>query len=99
VSQVVVLPPFQRKGYGGKMLRAVYKHAQSDNRILDVSVEDPSPDFQVSLFQEHRLYTKNCTIQSEGERERERGGREGGREGDKIKMHLIFWTRTQSHVF
>lgn len=36
VSQVVVLPPFQRKGHGGRMLRAVYKHAQSDPSILDV---------------------------------------------------------------
>lgn len=50
VSQVVVLPPFQRKGLGGRMLRAVYKHARSDPKILDVSVEDPSPDFQVSCW-------------------------------------------------
>mmetsp|Transcript_11716 Transcript_11716/g.23123 ORF Transcript_11716/g.23123 Transcript_11716/m.23123 type:complete len:503 (+) Transcript_11716:35-1543(+) len=46
VSQAVVLPPFQRKGHGARMLKAVYKAAQADPKVLDVSVEDPSPDFQ-----------------------------------------------------
>mmetsp|Transcript_35756 Transcript_35756/g.86431 ORF Transcript_35756/g.86431 Transcript_35756/m.86431 type:complete len:498 (-) Transcript_35756:100-1593(-) len=46
VSQAVVLPPFQRKGHGARLLKAVYKAARDDPKVLDVSAEDPSPDFQ-----------------------------------------------------
>eukprot|EP00960_Hanusia_phi_P077551 768710-Hanusia_phi.AAC.3 len=45
-SQVVVLPPFQRQGYGSKLLNALFTFARQDRSILDVSVEDPSEDFQ-----------------------------------------------------
>ncbi|EKX54736.1 hypothetical protein GUITHDRAFT_99389 [Guillardia theta CCMP2712] len=46
ISQVVVLPPFHRQGYGSKLLNAFYSFARNDDSILDVSVEDPSEDFQ-----------------------------------------------------
>mmetsp|Transcript_86325 Transcript_86325/g.230532 ORF Transcript_86325/g.230532 Transcript_86325/m.230532 type:complete len:352 (+) Transcript_86325:740-1795(+) len=46
LSQCVVLPPFQRKGHASRLLRAVYHLARGNEHILDVTVEDPSPDFQ-----------------------------------------------------
>ena len=64
------------------MLRAVYKHAQSDNRILDVSVEDPSPDFQVSLFSRNTDFTPKTARYRAREEERERE-RERKREREK----------------
>eukprot|EP00898_Chlorokybus_atmophyticus_P006715 jgi/Chlat1/7044/Chrsp56S06669 len=45
VSQVLILPPFQRQGHAKRLLHAVYEQA---NRIaaVDVTVEDPSEEFQ-----------------------------------------------------
>jgi hypothetical protein len=101
VSQVVVLPPFQRKGYGGKMLRAVYKHARSDDRILDVSVEDPSPDFQVSLGREHKLYTKNCAKRAREEESQREGAVERVTEGEREtkERHKSHFRQGHSLVF
>ena len=42
VSQVVVLPPFQRQGHGGHMMRLIHKEADECN-ALEVTVEDPAP--------------------------------------------------------
>jgi hypothetical protein len=75
------------------MLRAVYKHARSDDRILDVSVEDPSPDFQVGLGREHKLYTKNCAKRAREEGRQREGAvervAEGGRETKKDTNHIF----------
>ena len=45
LSQIVVLPPFQRKGLGGKILEAVRVNAASKGH-KDVTVEDPTPQLQ-----------------------------------------------------
>jgi GNAT superfamily N-acetyltransferase len=46
ISQVLVLPPFQRQGHGPALLRAVYRAAaQADSHVLDITVEDASDDF------------------------------------------------------
>ena len=37
ISQILVLPPFQRMGIGAEMLQAVYKHYQCDNLVLDIT--------------------------------------------------------------
>lgn len=42
VSQVVVLPPFQRQGHGNSMLRLVHREADRCD-ASEVTVEDPAP--------------------------------------------------------
>lgn len=45
VSQVVVLPHYQRAGHGAEILRAIYADAKRRNAI-EVTVEDPSEGFR-----------------------------------------------------
>jgi histone acetyltransferase 1 len=45
ISQFLILPPFQRKGHGAKLLQTVYNYGKSIN-CLEVCVEDPSSEFQ-----------------------------------------------------
>ncbi|XP_022087099.1 histone acetyltransferase type B catalytic subunit-like isoform X2 [Acanthaster planci] len=45
ISQVLVLPPFQRQGHGVQLLQTMYSHFRNDTKILDITVEDPSEDF------------------------------------------------------
>lgn len=46
VSQFLILPPFQRKGIGAKLLSAIYEHYQTKEKVCDITVEDGSEDFQ-----------------------------------------------------
>ncbi|XP_067613100.1 histone acetyltransferase type B catalytic subunit [Eurosta solidaginis] len=46
ISQVLVLPPFQKLGIGTKFIETVYKYYQSLKNVIDMTVEDPSDDFQ-----------------------------------------------------
>lgn len=45
VSQVLIMPPFQRAGHGAELLEAVYRDAAINAEIVDVTAEGPSPDF------------------------------------------------------
>ena len=45
LSQIVVLPPFQRAGLGSKMLGAVREYCVA-NGFADFTVEDPTPQLQ-----------------------------------------------------
>ena len=45
LSQILVLPPYQRQGLGGKMLEAVRKLA-IDRSMRDLTVEDPTDQLQ-----------------------------------------------------
>nr|CAG4651841.1 EOG090X06NC [Triops cancriformis] len=45
ISQFLILPPFQRIGLGVELLEAIYRHFQSDPKVLDIAVEDPSEQF------------------------------------------------------
>merc|ERR1719323_1500748 len=45
ISQVLILPPFQRKGLGSKLLNTVYRHYLTDDKVVDITVEDPSEEF------------------------------------------------------
>jgi len=57
VSQVLTLPPYQKKGQGSHLLNAIYKHYFKDERVVDITVEDPSEDFvRLRDF----VDTKNC---------------------------------------
>ncbi|CAG5099875.1 Similar to Hat1: Histone acetyltransferase type B catalytic subunit (Mus musculus) [Cotesia congregata] len=46
IAQILVLPPFQGLGLGANLLRAMYRQYIGDNQVKDITVEDPSPDFQ-----------------------------------------------------
>ncbi|KAK7086526.1 histone acetyltransferase 1 [Halocaridina rubra] len=45
ISQMLVLPPFQRMGLGAEMLESIYMHYKSNNKVLDITVEDPADNF------------------------------------------------------
>jgi histone acetyltransferase 1 len=46
VAQFLILPPFQRKGIGSKLLQTIYQHYQPLENVCDITVEDASEDFQ-----------------------------------------------------
>ncbi|KAI0565848.1 histone acetyltransferase type b catalytic subunit [Gracilaria domingensis] len=46
ISQVFVMPVFQRSGHGSRLLNAIYEDAQRRN-ALQITVEDPSPGFRL----------------------------------------------------
>ena len=45
ISQMLILPTFQKKGLGSKMLDAISSWYIKDPDVLDITVEDPSDDF------------------------------------------------------
>ncbi|XP_069187293.1 histone acetyltransferase type B catalytic subunit isoform X2 [Procambarus clarkii] len=45
ISQMLVLPPFQRLGLGGEMLNIIYDNYKDNIKVLDITVEDPSDNF------------------------------------------------------
>lgn len=45
LSQILVLPPYQRQGLGGKLLEAVRKLA-IDRKMRDLTIEDPTDQLQ-----------------------------------------------------
>lgn len=45
ISQMLVLPPFQKQGLGAKLLDTVCKYYWNNPKIVDITVEDPSDDF------------------------------------------------------
>jgi histone acetyltransferase 1 len=45
ISQFLILPPFQKRGLGVRLLQTIYDVFQNDNNITDVTVEDPSENF------------------------------------------------------
>jgi len=57
ISQMLVLPPYQRKGLGSQLLETVYRNYLSDDKVIDITVEDPSDNFvRLRDF----VDTKNC---------------------------------------
>lgn len=46
ISQFLVLPPYQRLGIGSTLLEEIYKHYLADKKCTEITVEDPSVDFQ-----------------------------------------------------
>lgn len=43
---MLVLPPFQKLGIGTKFLETIYKYYHVQKNVIDMTVEDPSEDFQ-----------------------------------------------------
>ncbi|XP_047537480.1 histone acetyltransferase type B catalytic subunit [Vanessa atalanta] len=46
VSQVLTLPPFRKMGICAHLLQAIYSHYIIQPEVVDITVEDPSKDFQ-----------------------------------------------------
>ncbi|XP_061178259.1 histone acetyltransferase type B catalytic subunit-like [Saccostrea echinata] len=46
VSQVLILPPFQRMGLCAELLQTFYNDTYRRKEVLDITVEDPSENFQ-----------------------------------------------------
>ncbi|XP_013139700.1 PREDICTED: histone acetyltransferase type B catalytic subunit [Papilio polytes] len=46
LSQVLTLPPFRKLGLCAALLQSVYSHFMSQPEVVDITVEDPSPEFQ-----------------------------------------------------
>ncbi|XP_048577478.1 histone acetyltransferase type B catalytic subunit isoform X2 [Nematostella vectensis] len=45
VSQMLILPPFQKCGHGAELLRTADEQYITNPQVLDITVEDPSEDF------------------------------------------------------
>ena len=45
LSQILILPPFQRCGHGARLLQFVYEEA-ARRQFAEVNIEDPAPAFQ-----------------------------------------------------
>merc|ERR1712110_31607 len=57
ISQMLVLPPYQRRGLGSQLLETVYRNYTGDDKVIDITVEDPSDNFvRLRDF----VDTKNC---------------------------------------
>ncbi|XP_026761468.1 histone acetyltransferase type B catalytic subunit [Galleria mellonella] len=46
ISQVLTLPPFRKLGLCAQLLQAIYSHFTILPDVVDITVEDPSQDFQ-----------------------------------------------------
>lgn len=57
ISQVLILPPFQRQGLGSVMLNSIYDWYKRRLEVLDITVEDPSDNF---VFLRDYVDCKNC---------------------------------------
>ncbi|KAK5956933.1 histone acetyltransferase 1 [Knufia fluminis] len=45
ISQFLLLPPYQKSGHGSQLYRAIYNEVLSDPKISELTVEDPSEEF------------------------------------------------------
>lgn len=46
ISQFLIMPPFQRQGHGAQLLQTFYNDVVPDLTVVDITVEDPSENFQ-----------------------------------------------------
>lgn len=47
ISQVLIAPPFQRQGFGIRLLDVVYEDMLKDDNCVQITIEESSDDFQV----------------------------------------------------
>ncbi|XP_064471930.1 histone acetyltransferase type B catalytic subunit-like isoform X1 [Ornithodoros turicata] len=45
ISQMLILPPFQKHGLGAELLQTIYNYYLKEPSVVDVTVEDPSEAF------------------------------------------------------
>jgi len=59
ISQLIVLPPYQKQGLGLKLLEEFYKKALEDEKCFEITVESPSEQFQIVRDVKDILYIKD----------------------------------------
>jgi len=47
VAQMIILPPYQRQGLAVELLSTVYSHYRTMRNVVEITVEDPSDNFEV----------------------------------------------------
>lgn len=47
ISQFLILPPYQSSGHGSALYNAIYSNALADTTVRELTVEDPSEEFDV----------------------------------------------------
>jgi len=57
ISQMLILPPYQRKGLGSVLLNSVYRSYKNDVNVVDITVEDPADNF---IRLRDYVDTQNC---------------------------------------
>lgn len=63
ISQALVFPPYQGKGHGGIMYRYLYDMFMTDDRVVDMTVEDPSESFSDLRYKNDlRVLVKNKVL-------------------------------------
>lgn len=45
ISQFLITPPYQNSGHGSALYQAIYGEVMGDNTVLEMTVEDPSEEF------------------------------------------------------
>ncbi|XP_023348942.1 histone acetyltransferase type B catalytic subunit [Eurytemora carolleeae] len=45
ISQMLILPQYQRQGLGAALLNTLYRNYLNDSSVVDITVEDPSDNF------------------------------------------------------
>jgi histone acetyltransferase 1 len=68
LSQILIIPPYQRSGHGQQLLQFVYQLAEQRD-ATEINIEDPSPVFQllrdlldVQLAKKHAYYSNKANI-------------------------------------
>lgn len=71
ISQMLIFPPFQHNGLGSHLLQCIYEHYVPLPEVIDITVEDPSDDFQrlrdfVDVKNSEKLFTSQPERLHEG---------------------------------
>ncbi|CAF2039643.1 unnamed protein product [Rotaria magnacalcarata] len=45
ICEMLILPPYQRKGHGRRLLTTIYEDLRTNSRVQDITAEDPSDEF------------------------------------------------------
>lgn len=46
ISQVIILPPYQKSGHGAKLYDEIFSHYHAQSSVQEITVEDPSEPFE-----------------------------------------------------
>jgi len=95
ISQMLILPPFQRNGHGGKLIETVSKQYMNNKEAIDITVEDPSDEF---IRCRDYIDCKNCMTLDEFSKEKLLAG--FNPEMHKIAFEKFKISKSQSrHVY
>ncbi|CAF5047307.1 unnamed protein product, partial [Rotaria sp. Silwood1] len=80
ISQMLILPPYQRKGHGRRLLKSIYNDLRNDSRVQDITesinkvnrltkemidkAQEVRKLTKVSFFNEHDMFMKMYFLRS-----------------------------------